>query len=96
MPARSRNSAAAEHTISALRGGGRIEDADAATVALVRHLAGALDLVDPGEWPAQVASLARAQLAALKMLRGVGDDSDDSLGDLVAALSGPMGDAPES
>ena len=96
-PRRSRNAAAVERTVAALRSGGRLEAADDATVALARTLAAALDLVDPVDGPAQMASLARAHLAALKLLRGVTDtDADDGLADLVAAMHGPMGDAPES
>jgi hypothetical protein len=86
-----------ERTVAALRVGGRLESADDATVALARTLAAALDVVDPVESPAQLASLARAHLAALKLLRGVNDtDADEGLSDLVAALQGPMGDAEES
>jgi hypothetical protein len=97
MSVKGRNAAAIERTVAALRSGGRIEEVDAATVALARHLAAALDAVDPVEYPAQVASLARAQLGTLRILRGAAVDADDDgLADLVAALSGPMGDAPES
>jgi hypothetical protein len=96
MPAKGRNTAAIERTVAALRSGGRIEEVDAATVALARHLAAALDAVDPLEFPAQAASLARVQLSTLRTLRGTGADDDDGLADLVAALSGPMGDAQES
>ena len=86
-----------ERTVTALRIGGKLESVDDATVALARTLAAALDVVDPGECPAQVASLARAHLAALKLLRGVrDDDSDDGFSDLVAAMRSSMGDAEES
>jgi phage terminase small subunit len=91
-----RNTRGAERTIAALRAGGRLEQVDDATLALVRTIAAAMDRVDPGTYPAQLASLARAQLAALKMLRGINDDDDDSLDELLATLSAPMGDAPES
>ena len=96
-PPRTRNASAVERTVAALRVGGRLEAVDDATVALARTLAQALDTVDPVDMPAQVASLARAQLSALKLLRGVTDhDVDDGLADLLAALHGPLGDAPES
>jgi P27 family predicted phage terminase small subunit len=92
-----RNAAAAERTITALRSGGRLEDVDAATTALVRHLAAALDGLDATEFPAQTASLARVQLAAIRTLRGGDDDDahDGSIGELLAALSAPMGDGSE-
>jgi hypothetical protein len=96
-PRRSRNTTAIERTVVALRATGRLEPVDEATVALARTLAMALDVADPEESPAQLASLARAQLSTLKLLRGVNDtDGDDGLNDLLAALHGPMGDAPES
>jgi hypothetical protein len=93
-----RNRRATERTIAALRAGGRLENVDAATLALARHLAAALDDVDSTEFPAQTASLARVQLATLRTLRGLSDDSghDPDIGDLLAALSAPMGDTPQS
>ena len=94
---RTRNARAVEVTIAALRTGGRLEPVDAATVALVRTLAHDLDEVDPGGSPAQLATLARAQLAALKLLRGVNDTDDgDDFAEFIAAMRGEMGDAPES
>jgi hypothetical protein len=94
-----RNADAVERTIEALRAGGRLEGADAATVALTRHLASALDQVDAVDFPAQVASLARAQLAALRLLRGTNDDDDGGPSDadalLAALLSPTVGDAEE-
>ena len=96
-PKRTRNAAAVERTVAALRSTRRLEQADDATVALARTLASALDAVEPAECPAQTASLARAHLSALKLLRGVTDtDADDGLADLIAAMHGPLGDAPES
>jgi hypothetical protein len=95
---RRRNQAALERTITALRNGGRLEDVDAAAVALARHLAGALDEVDAEARPAQVASLARVQLATLRTLRGIDDDSqrDADVGDLLAILSSEVGNPPQS
>jgi P27 family predicted phage terminase small subunit len=96
--ARYRNAAALERTITALRSGGRLEDADAATAALARHLAAALDAVDAEAFPTQTASLARAQLATLRMLRGERDDdhAPADIDALIAALvSAPLGDASE-
>jgi P27 family predicted phage terminase small subunit len=94
-PGRYRNQSAAERTIAALRSGGRIEPVDEATLALVRTVAQGLDCADPeGDAPA-LASLARVQLAALKMLRGQPDDAD-SLANLLTSLSATLGDAEES
>jgi hypothetical protein len=89
---RTRNRSGVEGTLRALRGGGRLEGVDDATVALARHLAWALDEVDPVEFPAQSASLARAQLATLRLLRGKVDDDDgggSGLDELLAALGDP-------
>jgi hypothetical protein len=92
-----RNQRATERTIDALRRGGRLEEVDAAAVALARHLALALDKVDGATMPAQTASLARVQLAALRTLRGVddGSDRDADLSELLAVLSAPVGDPPQ-
>jgi hypothetical protein len=92
-----RNRRATERTITALRKGGRLEEVDAAAVALARHLASALDEVDGSKLPAQTASLARVQLAALRTLRGVddGSDRDADLSELLAVLSAPVGDTPQ-
>jgi len=93
-----RNRAATERTITGLRRGGRLEDADAAAVALARHIAHALDHLDPARWPAQTASLARVHLATLRALRGVDDNDQQQPGgidELLAALSAPVGD-PEN
>jgi P27 family predicted phage terminase small subunit len=94
-PLAHRNAQATERTIEALAQGGRLEQVDDAILELVRTIAGALDHVDPESYPAQMASLARVQLAAIKMLRGQHDDTD-ALSDLLAALSSKVGDAPES
>jgi P27 family predicted phage terminase small subunit len=92
-----RNRAATERTIAALRAGGRLEETDAAATALARHLAAALDDTDGARFPAQTASLARVQLATLRTLRGIDDDSghDPDVGDLLAFLSAPVGDTPQ-
>jgi P27 family predicted phage terminase small subunit len=87
-----RNSEAIQSTIATLRHTGRLEKADDATVALARTLAQALDTVDPETQPAQLASIARAQLATIKLLRGVADDGDSGSGgldELLAALGDP-------
>ena len=94
-PPRYRNQAATERTITSLRQLGRLEPVDEATLALVRTVALALDRIDPEEQPAPMASLARVQLAALKLLRGQTDDTD-ALAAVLAGLSAEMGDAPES
>jgi len=88
------NRRAMEATISALGGLGRLEPVDEATLALCRSLAAAMDALDPDD-PA-IASLARTQLQALKLLRGQTDDSATALATLLAAVSTSMGDAPES
>jgi P27 family predicted phage terminase small subunit len=90
-----RNQSATERTIAALRQTGKIEAVDEATLALVRTVAAALDRLDPEDAPAPIASLARVQLAALRMLRGQDDDTD-SLTALLASLSSAVGDAEES
>jgi hypothetical protein len=92
-----RNRRATERTITALRRGGRLEEVDAAAVALARHLALALDEVDGAKLPAQTASLARVQLAALRTLRGIDDGSerDADVGELLAMLSAPVADPPQ-
>jgi hypothetical protein len=92
-----RNRAAVERTITGLRQGGKLEDVDAATVGLARHLATALDTVDPLTQAGRVAQLARVYLATLRSLRGVDEDSerDTDLGDLLALLSAPVGDPPQ-
>jgi phage terminase small subunit len=92
---RRRNQSAIEKTLKCMTDGGRIEAVDAAAVALTRTLAEALDRVDPEVYPAQMATLARVQLAALRMLRGKQDDDDDNaaLSDFIAAMSTEMGDA---
>jgi P27 family predicted phage terminase small subunit len=91
-----RNRAAVERTITALRAGGRVEEVDAAAAALARHLATALDMVDPARYPAQTASLARSQLAALRVLRGLDDDqTSGGVDELLAYLSAPLGDSPQ-
>jgi len=93
---RYRNRAATERTITALRQGGRLEDVDAATLALARHLAQALDELDAAKFPTQTATLARVQLSALASLRGERDADTSSTGDaLTAWLSTPVGDFPQ-
>lgn len=90
MAGRGRNRAAFEHTVTALRAAGRLEAIDAALVAVGRTLAAELDDLDGSS------QTAWAYLAVIKQLRGAADDTDAGLADLVAALSAPLGDAPES
>jgi hypothetical protein len=88
---RTRNAAAFERTVAALRSGGRLEPVDAALVAAGRNLAALLDDHDE-----PVVPVTWAYLNVLRELRGVvGASSDDDLGQLIAALSAPLGDAPE-
>jgi hypothetical protein len=99
----SRNRAAVEATVAALRTAGRVERVDAATLALARSTAGALDDVVAravaGEGAAtfgEVASVARVHLAALARLTGTGEVAPDGLDALLASLSGPLGDTPHA
>jgi P27 family predicted phage terminase small subunit len=94
-----RNRRATEHTITALRNGGRLEGVDDAVVALARHLSDGLDLVDPGRYPTQTATLARAQLGTLRLLRGDREDEQQRPGprnvdELLSFLSSEVGDTP--
>jgi hypothetical protein len=92
MARRSRNAAAFERTVTALRNGGRLEAVDAALVAAGRTMA---QIMDAAEEP--VVPVTWAYLSILRELRGVvTPDADEGLGQLIAALSAPMGDAPES
>jgi hypothetical protein len=91
MAGRSRNVAAFERTLAALRTGGRVEPVDAATIALGRTLAA---LMDDSDEP--VVPVAWAYLKVLRELRGAAADDGDDWGQLLAALSAPLGDAPES
>jgi hypothetical protein len=92
-----RNRRATERTVEGLRKGGRLELADEASIALARTMAEALDTVDAEQYPAQLASLARVHLSTLRLLRGKPDNDDDAgVADWLAALSSPMGDAPEA
>ena len=91
-----RNQAATERTLTALRAGGRLEEVDSAAAALARHLARALDQVNAAQYPAQTASLARVQLAALRTLRGIEDDQNTSgVDELLAYLSAPLGNTAQ-
>ena len=78
--------------MAALKSTGRLEGVDAALVALGRTLA---EIIDAAEEP--VVQTAWAYKSVVRELRGVaavGDD--DELGQLIAALRTPLGDAPES
>lgn len=86
-----RNVSAFERTLAALRTGGRIEAVDAALIAMGRSLAALMD--DPTE---PVIGVVWPYLSVLKELRGVTTDADGGLAELVAAMRGQMGDAPES
>jgi len=88
------NVSAMECTIGALEALGRLEPVDAATLALCRSLAAAMDALEPDD--PGIAGLARTQLQALRLLRGQTDDSATALAALLASVSTTMGDAPES
>jgi hypothetical protein len=90
-----RNQRSVERTIAALRSLGRIEPVDEAVLALTRTISSAMDRIEPEESPAALASLARVQLQALKLLRGH-DDDNDALATLLASLSSAVGDAEDA
>lgn len=88
---KTRNRAAFERTVRALKAGGRLEDVDAALVATGRTLAALLDDHDE-----PVVPVTWAYLNVLRDLRGVVGGDNDDFGALVAELSGTVGDrAPE-
>jgi len=87
---------AAARSIRALRKEDRLDPADEVTAELVLALAARLDAVEGDVGPAQVASLARALLAAVKHLTGGTGDDSDAVADLLATLSGPLGDRPNT
>ena len=92
MARRTRNVAACERGLVALKNSGRLEEIDAPMVALVRTLAALLD--DPEEPLVQTAWAYKSAWRDLRGVAAVGDD--DELGQLLAALRTPVGDAPES
>ena len=83
---------ACERGLAALKQTGRLEAVDAPMVALVRTLAALLD--DPEEPVVQTAWASKSAWRDLRGVAAVGDD--DELGQLLAALRTPVGDAPES
>jgi len=87
---------AARRSVAALRKEDRLDPADEVTAELVLSMARRLDGVGPDVGPAQVASLARALLAAVKHLTGGSSDDTDAITDLLTALSGPLGDPPNT
>jgi hypothetical protein len=90
---------AARKTIRGLRRGGALEDADELTVASVLFSAHQLDTLPADTGPAQVASMFRAHLQALRLLLRRDDTAEvDAYAELMAVLNvvpavGPMGDA---
>jgi hypothetical protein len=92
MARRTRNVAAFERTLAALKSTGRLEEVDAALVGLGRTLAALLD--DPDEPVVQTAWAYKSVVRELRGAPTVGDE--DELGQLIAALRTPVGDAPES
>lgn len=90
-----RHSTATERTLRALRDVGRLEEVDAALVALARGLADALDDVDPAtpSYP----NLVRQYAATLERLTAHDDGADDGPSPLDVALErlrrgAPVGD----
>jgi hypothetical protein len=94
---RFRNKRAAERTVAALRAAGRLEEVDAAAIATFTTLSEQLD--SPDMAPAELAAIARVQLSALKLVRGLGDNGndDDALAGWLAAIASPppLGDTEE-
>jgi hypothetical protein len=93
MARRTRNVAAYERTLAALRAGGRLEAVDAATVAVGRTMA---ELMDAAGEP--VVQTAWVYLAVIKQLRGevTPATGDDDLAAFLAVLQSQVGDAPQS
>ena len=91
------NRTATRRTIAALSSTGRLELVDAAVVGLARTTADLLDaaVVDP-EQPAYArAAVGRLHLAAVLALTGKEAAGDDAgFGQVIAALSAPIGGAP--
>jgi hypothetical protein len=92
------NRTATRQTIEALTDTGRLERADQGMVGLARATADLFDeaLADPEERAYARAAIGRLHLAALLALTGkVESDTDAGINEVIAALSGPMVDAPE-
>ena len=90
MTASRRNVAAFERTVRALKQGGKVEAVDAALIATGRTLARLLDDHDE-----PVVPVTWAYLNVLRDLRGTMSTGGGDLDALIAALSAPLGDAPE-
>jgi hypothetical protein len=87
---------AARRTIRGLRRGGALEDVDEVVVASVLFSAHQLDTLPADTSPAQVASLFRAHLGALKLLLHRESPDDDGVSEMLAFLHAtPLTDAPE-
>jgi hypothetical protein len=92
------NRTATRRTIAALQATGRLELADEAMMGLARATADLFDeaLADPEERAYARAAIGRLHLAALLALSGKAEtDADTGISEVIAALSGPMVDAPE-
>jgi hypothetical protein len=85
-----RNERALERSLRALREAGRIDDVDAAMIALARTLARSLDTATSAH---VVASIGRVHLEALRRLTNVPGhaDDDDGFNTLLEALRGTPG-----
>lgn len=94
-----RHSSATERTLSALRELGRLDEIDAAQVALARGLAVALDDVDPAT--STYPNIVRQYAAVLERLtsRVEVDDGASPADEFLAGLVGPgaaaVGDPPD-
>lgn len=91
-----RNRGAVERTIRALRAADRLDAVDAALVAAVRSLAGALD---DAPSPYVTATVARVHVEALRLLTGKPAPEPDELDAFIASLkpasAGTVRDSPD-
>jgi hypothetical protein len=87
-------------TVTALEAGGMLEPVDEARIAGLRAAAAAVDAAraDPGESRFVVRAVLAEYRAWVELVTGPSTTTggpDDELARLYAALSAPMGDAPE-
>lgn len=82
--AKRRNRAAVERTVAGLRAAGRLDQVDAALVAVCRSLAAALD---DAPSPYVTATIGRVQLEALRLLTGKPAPEADELDAFIRSLA---------
>jgi hypothetical protein len=85
-PQACRNARGVERTVAALRGLGRLEELDAALIALARSTAAALDAAPS---PYVAAIVARTHLDALRALSGRPVPETDELDEFLRSLRAP-------